>query len=260
MNIWPLASGLFFGYAAGVAAVLPRLPWPRRRAALIFAAVGLTLAVISGRLPFTPILHDWLLPPALLLLAYWTSGLLFVAPMPRVERTLLAIDRALRIHAIAARAPRPIAEFLEFSYAGVYPLIPLALIIQLTLTATPDPQHFWSVILITDYICFGVLPWIQTRPPRALEAGEPWTARFRRFNVRMLGTTSIHANTFPSGHAAEALAAALLVLDAPLPWVLGMFFSAAAVSAGTVFGRYHYALDAITGWMVAFAVWRAFAA
>jgi len=259
MSIWPLASGLFFGYAAGVAAVVPRLPWPRRRAALIFAAVGLTLAVISVRLPFTPILHDWLLPPALLLLAYWTSGLLFVAPMPRVERTLFAIDRALRIHAIAARTPRPIAEFLEVAYAGVYPLIPIALIIQLTLTATPDPQHFWTVILVTDYFCFGVLPWIQTRPPRALEASDPWIARFRRFNVRMLGTASIHANTFPSGHAAEALATALLVLDAPLPWILWMFFNAAAVSAGTVLGRYHYALDTITGWMVALAVWWALA-
>jgi hypothetical protein len=27
------------------------------------------------------------------------------------------------------------------------------------------------------------------------------------------------------------------------------------VSAGTVLGRYHYALDAITGWMVAVVVW-----
>jgi membrane-associated phospholipid phosphatase len=260
MSAWPLASGLFFGYAAAVAAVLPRLPWPRRRAALTFAAAGLTLAVISGQLPFTPVLHDWLLPPALLLLAYWTSGLLFVAPMPGVERTLFAIDGALRIRAIAARTPRPIAEFLEFAYAGVYPLIPIALVIQLTLTTAPDPQHFWTVILVTDYVCFAVLPWIQTRPPRALEASDPWTAGFRRFNVRMLGAASIHANTFPSGHAAEALAAALLVLDAPFPWVLWMFFNAAAVSAGTVFGRYHYALDAITGWMVALAVWWALAA
>src|SRR5688500_2563320 len=188
MRVWIAASAAFFVYVLAVTPLIPRLA---RRSRLLVAGasvVGLAIAGGAWISPPVPLLHDWLLPPALLLLAYWTSGLLFVAPMPRVERTLLAIDRTLRIHAIAARTPRPIAEFLEFAYAGVYPLIPLALIIQLTLTATPDPQHFWTVILITDYICFGVLPWIQPRPPRALEAADPWTARFRRFNVRMLGT------------------------------------------------------------------------
>ena len=37
----------------------------------------------------------------------------------------------------------------------------------------------------------------------------------RRFNLRVLGATSIQVNTFPSGHAAEGLVAALLVLAAP---------------------------------------------
>jgi hypothetical protein len=255
MNLWPLASGIFFGYAAGVAATMPRLVRQRRRAALIFSASGLALSLIAARLPFTPILHDWLLPPVLLLLAYWTSGLLFVAPMPWAERMLFDVDRALCIRAISARTPRPVAELLEFAYAGVYPLIPIALAIQLMLTPQPDPGVFWTVILVTDYVCFGVLPWVQTRPPRSLEDADPWTARFRRFNVRLLGTTSIHVNTFPSGHAAEALAAALLVLDAPLPWVVWMFFNALAVSAGAVLGRYHYALDAFIGWGVAVVVW-----
>jgi membrane-associated phospholipid phosphatase len=255
MNVWPQASGAFFVYAAVAALIVPRLPPPRRRAALLFSAAGLGLSVVAMRLPFTAILHDWLLPPALLLLGYWTSGLLFAAPMPRVERVLFGIDRALGVRAIAGRVPRSIAEFLEFAYAGIYLLIPIALVIQLALTDTAAPGIFWTVILGTDYICFGVLPWVQTRPPRALEAGDPWTSGFRRFNLRLLGSASITVNTFPSGHAAEALAAALLVLDAPTPWIAWMFFNAASVSAGAVLGRYHYALDAIAGWIVAGAVW-----
>jgi len=33
-----------------------------------------------------------------------------------------------------------------------------------------------------------------------------------------------------------------------------MFFCALAISAGAVFGRYHYAADALAGWAVALAV------
>jgi membrane-associated phospholipid phosphatase len=100
---------------------------------------------------------------------------------------------------------------------------------------------------------------VQTRPPRALEAADPWLSPIRRFNLRLLGAASIQANTFPSGHAAEALAAALLVIGAPVPLVAAMFSAALAISAGAVFGRYHYAADALAGWAVALAVWVALA-
>lgn len=257
MNIWPQASGLFFVYALLVAAVLPRLPAKRRRAALTFGAVGLALSALALRLPHVVLVHDWLLPPILLLLSYWTSGRLFVAPMPWAERILVATDRTLRMRELAERTPRAIAEYLEFSYAAVYVVIPIALVIQLTMTDDPNPGYFWTIILVTDYVCFGVLPWVQTRPPRSLEPVDPWRSRFRNFNLRLMGAASIQVNTFPSGHAAEALAAALLVLDAPLPVVAWMFFNALSISAGAVLGRYHYALDAFAGWGVAVAIWLA---
>jgi membrane-associated phospholipid phosphatase len=111
------------------------------------------------------------------------------------------------------------------------------------------------VILVTDYVCFAFLPWVQTRPPRALRNGDPWRSRVRRFNLRLLGAASIQANTFPSGHAAEAFAATLLVVGAPWPWVAYVGVSALLVSAGTVLGRYHYAADALAGWAVAAFVW-----
>jgi hypothetical protein len=34
-----------------------------------------------------------------------------------------------------------------------------------------------------------------------------------------------------------------------------MAIVALAISAGAVLGRYHYALDAVVGWLVAVAVW-----
>lgn len=117
------------------------------------------------------------------------------------------------------------------------------------------PFWFWTVILVTDYVCFAMLPWIQTRPPRALEPDDPWRSSLRRFNLCLLGTASIRVNTFPSGHAAEALAAALLVSNAPYAVVVWMLFNTLAVSMGAVLGRYHNAADAFAGWLVALAVW-----
>jgi membrane-associated phospholipid phosphatase len=257
MRLWATATVLFFIYVAVVAA-LPGRPRPRRLGRLyIGVAVGLAFTLSISALAYQPILHDWLAPPLALLLAYWTSGLLFVAPREAQERALLAFDDRLDILGKAGRFPGPLATVLELAYTGVYPTIPLALALHLLFVPAPDPERFWSVVLITDYICFGFLAWVQTRPPRALERLEPWHSAPRRFNVRMLGASSIQANTFPSGHAAEALAGALLVVGAPWPIVLWMLINALAISAGAVFGRYHYAADAIAGWLVAIGVWMA---
>lgn len=253
MSPWVAASGVFFVYVAIVALIVPRLPARKRVQAVSGAVAGLALAAAAARTA-NPILLGWVLPPMALLTAYWASGRLFVRPMPAAERALAALDRALGIQNVAARTPRWMAEFLELAYAGVYPIIPIALVISLAFVPGADPDRFWSVILITDYICFGMLPWVQTRPPRAIEGEPPWQARFRSVNLRLLGTASIQVNTFPSGHTAEALAAAILVLGAPPLLVVWMFFNAVAISAATVLGRYHYAADALAGWVVAIVV------
>lgn len=252
---WEIASAAFFAYTAIVAVAMPTPSSTARRRVEAASVCGFALALISTVLSPAVLLHGWLLPPVLLLLGYWTSGALFVAPMPGVERALQNIDRALAIRRLAAVAPRSVAELLEFAYAGVFALIPISLALHLTLSRAPNADRFWSVVLITDFVCFAALPWIQTRPPRVLEPGDPWQSRFRRFNLRMLAAASIQANTFPSGHAAEALAAALLVSGTPSWVVIWMLFNALAVSGGAVFGRYHYAADAVTGWMVAIVVW-----
>lgn len=254
MPLWLAASAAYFVYVA-VLATLMRGVAPRARLrALGFVALG-ALGIAAVFATTSAVARTWLLPPTLLLLAYWATGPLFVAPMHGVERALQSVDDRLGIRRRAARAPLWLATFLELAYAGVYPLILIALALHMWFADRPDPDRFWAVVLVTDYVCFGTLPWLQTRPPRAIESAEPWRSALRRLNVRLMSTASIRVNTFPSGHAAEALAATLLVLHAPWPWVLWMFFNVAAISAGAVFGRYHYAADAVAGWIVALVVW-----
>jgi membrane-associated phospholipid phosphatase len=256
VQTWQLGSLAFFGYVGLVAALARGLPRSAKRRALAGAALGVSVVVVSLAAPTRGPANVWVLPPAVLLIGYWTSGLLFIAPMPRAERLLVDLDARLRIHAIAARLPRVVVEILELAYTGVYPLIPIAL--YLALRQGVSAERFWTTILLTDYVCFAMLPWFQTRPPRAVGLDAPWRSSWRAVNLRLLERTSVQANTFPSGHAAEALACALLASGGP-PAVVGwMFLGAAAISAGTVFGRYHYAADAVAGWVVALLVWNAF--
>jgi hypothetical protein len=255
MRVWIAASLTFFFYVPAVATVMPGLTRRARILAGLGSFVGLALALAAHAAPPTPLLHDWLVPPVLLLLGYWTSGLLFTAPMPRAEAALSAVDRWLDVEPAARATPRWLADVLEAAYVGVYVLVPLALVIHIASADQPDAERFWTVILVTDYICFACLPWIRTRPPRALSPFQPWDTAIRRLNLRLLGSTSIQANTFPSGHAAEGIAVALLVAPAPWPVAAAVAIAGLLVSAGAVLGRYHYAADAFAGWVVAVVVW-----
>src|SRR5262245_14031088 len=255
MPLWQAASLVFFIY------VLVIVGWRGARtrvAALQIAAgsmAGVAVVLIS-MLDVTPaILRDVILPPVVLLTGYWTSGLLFVAPSAAQERALAYLDNRLDILGIARRAPRFVAELLEAAYLGIYGLVGIALLLHYLFVPRPDPARFWSVILVTDFVCFAFLPWVQTRPPRAIENVEPWTSSIRSWNLRLLGSASIQANTFPSGHAAEGLAAGLLVLGAPAPIPTWMIIAGVLVAAGAVLGRYHYLVDALAGFVVALVVW-----
>jgi membrane-associated phospholipid phosphatase len=257
MREWATAAALFFVYVAVGSLLTGGLSFRRRLHVVLGAATGLALSAGALILPHSSILHDWVLPPVLLLLAYWISGLLYTGPMPRAEHLLEAVDRVLRVDTIAASVPGWLAELLEVAYVLVYPAALIALGIHVLTSERPSPDTFWTVILVTDFICFGVLPWVQTRPPRAFRPHDPWRSRLRRLNLQLLDRTSIQVNTFPSGHAAEALAAALLVADAPWPFAAAMAVTALLISVGTVLGRYHYAADVIAGWAVAICVWLA---
>jgi hypothetical protein len=251
MQLWQAGAFSFFGYVILVAAFRASAGSVR---ALAGATAGLILVCLSLIVPPDSLLLTWILPPLVLLVAYWASGFLFVTADPHQEAMLAWLDERWHMAAAGRYVPQVLVEILEAAYCGIYPLIPFALLIHLTFATPPHPGRFWSVILLTDFICFGVLPWVQTRPPRAREAREPWTSTVRAFNLRLLGATSIQVNTFPSGHAAEALAAALLTMTAPTWIVACMFLAALAVAAGAVLGRYHYLADALAGWVVAVVV------
>jgi membrane-associated phospholipid phosphatase len=251
---WSAASVPYFFFIAAVALITRDLSRTARFLAVGTSVLGLMLSVAAASTDAFW-LRSVILPPVVLLIAYRASGFLWRGPMFGIEAKLAAADQALGIPALVRSTPRVLAEFLEFAYFGIYPIIPIALALHLAYSPAPDADLFWTVVLVTDYVCFAMLPFIQTRPPRTLETSHPWSARLRGLNLRILKHASIRMNTVPSGHAAEALAAALLVLAAPPPVVIVMFVAAAAICVGAVLGRYHYSIDIIAGWATALGVW-----
>ena len=116
MQLWQLASGAFFLYVALV------VLWrggdrPRDRKAIAGAVAGLLLTLVSALVDLL-LLTTWIWPPLLLLIAYWSSGLLFVAPRPRQEAGLRWLDDRVGVREVARRTPRALAEILQESVGG----------------------------------------------------------------------------------------------------------------------------------------------
>ena len=107
-----------------------------------------------------------------------------------------------------------------------------------------------------EFGAFAPLAFIQTRPPWALERKPVLTdPAIHRLASQMVQHLTIHANTFPSGHAAGSLAVGLAVVGA-LPWTGAFLLTlAAGICVACVVGRYHYVVDVVTGAALALAIW-----
>lgn len=257
----------FFGVLAWLAALTGR----RRATVTGIAAVGLG-ATLTGAFLLPRLLppvsasavRDWL-PAALVLLVYWQTGQFFVRIDQRFQDRLERVDERIVAPLLdwlsRRRARKWIAAWLELGYVFCYPMIPMSFGTLYLLRLTRHADHFWAVVLISSYLCYGVLPFVQTLPPRML--AEPWLTplphtRVRAFNLWILKHGSIHANTFPSAHVAASTAAALVL--APLtPWPVGLLFAAiaAGIAVSTFTGRYHFASDVLAGIAAAIVVFLA---
>jgi PAP2 superfamily len=244
----------------------------RRRANVTgigFVGLGATLtgACLLPRLcpPLAvSVVRDWL-PAALVLLVYWQAGEFFLRVDERLQDRLERIDQRIvapLMRWLSRRLARKwIAVYLELSYLLCYPMIPMSVGALYLLGLARHADYFWTVVLVSTYLSYGMLPFMQTLPPRML--AEPWLDPLppnpvRAFNLWILRHASIHANTFPSAHVAASTGAAL-VLTVLAPWPAGLLFVAIAsgIAVGTFAGRYHFAADAIAGTAVATIVFLA---
>jgi len=203
----------FFSFTI-LACIWPKLHRARRTKAAAIGAAGLAItlsaALILPRLAAplgTSVTRDWI-PYLLLLMFYWQAGQFVTRADAEFEARLEWWDRRLVAPWLqwCGRHSRGtwILSYLELSYMFCYASLPLGLASLYFLRQGRAADHFWTVVLLATYPSYGMLPFLQTRPPRSL--GEKWSAglphsKIRALNLEILQHASIHANTFPSSHA-----------------------------------------------------------
>ena len=253
----------YFAYLVVLARVQP-LSSSRRNRVLVVGLVCIGLVVVLSQLRLQlpmRIARDWV-PCIYLLQGYWMSGLFFRRPMISVEDRLLRLDGrllgALRMDAVVGRTPAPVLELLELAYLCAYPFVPVAFALIYGAGLRGQADEYWTPVLLAAFACYGLLPWIQTRPPRTIEPPGAMDGRrlvLRKLNRVVLDRASVQVNTFPSGHAATAIAAALAAGELLPGLVLPLHAAAGAIAVSTVAGRYHYAADTLVGLAVGLAAW-----
>jgi PAP2 superfamily len=242
-------SVLFFTFFSLLAWVRP-VEWRRRVNVTALGLGGVALILLGA---FRSILPLLLIP-----MAYWQTGQ-FTPPINQSLQIALAridqmvwrmVDRSVPI-----RIRRGLQIYGEYAYIFCYPMVPSAVVVIYFAHAMDRVNEFWSVVLPPAYLCYATLPFFRTMPPRSLEklrVLQVQRAGIRKFNLFIVRQVTHQANTFPSGHAAAAVAVALELTRVATP-AIGVIYGFVAVSilAGAFLGRYHYAMDVLLGAVLA---------
>lgn len=262
---WLLVAN--FVYLSALALVLPlRAPVPAVTLALnlaILASYALLAYADSFRHGLLlGVIRDWY-PFPLMLLTYREMGW-FAQPhlSYELEKAWVVWDRWLLEGGLRAAVESPgplIPAVLEISYALVYALGPFAMAMLYVYRRRERAGAFLFLYLTAVLLAYWQFPFWPSEPPRTVFPGEDmpgYTSPFRRFNWWYLEGQGIHTSVFPSAHVSSAFGAAFGMMRAlpEHPWV-GRFLLVLAVliATATVYGRYHYFVDAAAGFVMALA-------
>jgi hypothetical protein len=257
----------YFAYTTLLALVLPlRPPIPTITIVmngLVFAGFALLVfAYELRRSEFFSIVRDWF-PFPLMLLAYREMGW-FARPHYtfELERRWIVWDRLLLrsgLSRLIEAAGPVLPALLEICYSLVYTLGPFSVAMLYLYRRRERVDRFSFVFFLGVLLSYAQFPFWPSEPPRTVFPGEDfpgYASVFRAVNWWMLGGYGIHTSVFPSAHVSGAFSAAFATIRT-LPehkWVgrflLGM---AVMIATATVYGRYHYAADAVAGVGVALA-------
>jgi membrane-associated phospholipid phosphatase len=251
---------VYFTYTSVLACILPlRAPIPIVTVGInvLILAGLLLLAAVEGQGNSTLLLGlRGFFPLPLVLLAYREMGW-FARTMAShdLENSWIRLDRViLPVMQPAIECFGPvIPSMLEIAYSLASPTPLAALIILSAMKRQDRLDAFWFSFLLGAFMSYSMFPYFPSEPPRTifpLDNVPSFNTVFRQFNFDLLSGHGIHTSVFPSAHVSAGFGAAIGLWSA-LPkstWLWGSFFVLASlITTATVYGRYHYAVDALAG-------------
>jgi membrane-associated phospholipid phosphatase len=267
MRVSEWAVAAFFLWTSVLAVVLPVPAEMRTRALAANACVGLALFLMwrFGRLPWVGVVRDWV-PQAMMILAYKQMG--WFAPPSHtyeLEKQWIVWDwwllNEVGLRTVVEWLGPVLPSLLEISYSFVYAVPPITMGVLYAYRMQRRSDMLLTIYLLGLFLVYAQFPFWPSEPPRTVFAGQDlprFHTVFRDFNLWLVGGYGIHTSVFPSAHVSGVFAAAL-AMTYLLPHrrlLLTVYWTyACLVAVATIYGRYHYAVDAAAGVVVALAAY-----
>ena len=256
---------VYFAYVAMIApafSLQTQIAWRPQLLALI--VTGLLLAFAYGERNESPqifsVARDWV-AIGFTLVAYREMD--WFSPLDRnfrLELHWVDWDRWLLYNAGLQRAIESLGKllpaYLELCYLLVYAVGPFAVGVSYLANRREVVNRVVFLYLLGTLLAYACFPYFPSDPPRLVFGGTDMpniSTPVRDFNLWIVNGYGIHSSVFPSAHVSSVFSAAwalLLYMPERKRFGRGMLIYAISVSIATVYGRYHYAADAVAGFVV----------
>lgn len=207
--------------------------------------------------------RDWL-PAPLTLVAYWEMS--WFQPQRhtyRFEQVWIQWDKWLlndwNLRGLLEAPGWLVPAALELSYTLMYAIPVLSVAVLYLCRRRERVDRFFFTFLLGSLTAYSLFPYFPSEPPRFVFPGQDLpgvVTVFRQFNLWLLDTFDIRTSVFPSGHVTGAFSAAFAMLLAyPERKRFGgcLLILATSIALATVYGRYHYAVDGVAGFLISVA-------
>jgi len=252
---------VFFAYIAAITPLFQTRPNLHGQPYVVLAVVCVTFLIIDrlqrSRLSFgMNIARDWL-PLFFVFFAFREMDYFapheydFLTEMSWIRWDLVVLEGLKLTRRIESLGP-VIPFYLELCYLVVYGVSFYCVARLSALAGRKAINRFWTIFLLGTLGAYALFPYFPTEPPRLAftDIAPPSVPTVvRELNWYLLNRTTIHSGVFPSAHVSSAFSAAfamfLLMPRRKDRWFLLIY--AVSVAVATVYGRYHYVVDAMAG-------------